>query len=61
MSVNKKGIIRMHLGCNWLITQKTTNQCFFCEQQAMDLGNLHFFDTKIYCFNIFSGDIYLSS
>ena len=33
MSVNNKDIIRMYLGYNWLIAQKTLpNQCFLCDQ-----------------------------
>ena len=41
MSVNNKDIIQIYLGYNWLITQKTTNQCFLCQQQAMASGHDH--------------------
>ena len=49
-SVNNKDIIRMHLGYNWLISQKTacTNQCFFCETAAMASGYVHLSKLSLY-------------
>ena len=61
LSINNKDIIRMYLGYNWLITQKTlyTNQCFLCEQLAMASGYVHlsklFLVLTIYSFDFFLG------
>ena len=42
ISVNNKGIIRMHLGYNWLVTTKTLPiNGFFVKQQATVSGHVH--------------------
>ena len=64
MSVNNKDIIRMYLGCAGLLPKRLyTNQCFFCEQQAMALSYAHLskllLSLAIYSFDSFWGDVYL--
>ena len=56
MSVNNKDIIRMYLGYNWLITQKTlpTNASGYVHLSKLLLI------LTIYFFDFFLGDIYLS-
>ena len=49
MSVNNKDIIRMHLGYNWLISQKTVPiNASFVKQQAMASGYVHLSKLSLY-------------
>ena len=65
MSVNNKDIIRMYLGYNWLITQKTLpiNAFFVHSKQWLQVmftyQNFFWYYQSIPLF-FFSGDIYLS-
>ena len=48
-SVNNKDIIRMHLGYNWLISQKTIPiNASFVKQQAMASGYVHLSKLSLY-------------
>ena len=47
--VNNKDIIRMHLGYNWLISQKTVPiNASFVKQQAMASGYVHLSKLSLY-------------
>ena len=48
-SVNNKDIIQMHLGYNWLISQKTVPiSASFVKQQAMASGYVHLSKLSLY-------------
>ena len=48
-SVNNKDIIRMHLGYNWLISQKTVPiNASLVKQQAMASGYVHLSKLSLY-------------
>ena len=48
-SVNNKDIIQMHLGYNWLISQKTVPiNASFVKQQAMASGYVHLSKLSLY-------------
>ena len=66
MSVNNKDIIRMYLGYNWVIIQKTLPiNAFFVNSkqwlQVMFTYQSFFLVLTIHSFDFFSDDIYLSS